>query len=90
MDEAVAADLGHDPVAAAQSALGALAMGFAVSPQPSAAVSKDPGTGRKSLDDAIVDMLRPMLRDWLDSHLPEMVEKALRQEMSAHQDRLGS
>lgn len=38
-------------------------------------------TGRKSLDDSIVDMLRPMLRDWLDSHLPEMVEKALAQEL---------
>ncbi len=89
LDDAVVGDLERDPVAAAQSALGALAMGFAVSAPVAPAVSSDSGTGRKSLDDAIVEMLRPMLRDWLDSHLPEMVEKALRQEMSAHQDRLG-
>jgi uncharacterized protein len=89
-----------DPVAAAQSALGALAMGFAtpasvpattsvstVTPAPTEVAvhaSEMPAaleTGRKSLDDSIVDMLRPMLRDWLDSHLPEMVEKALTQEL---------
>ena len=79
-------------MAAAQNALGQLAMGFAaqapeavpatLAPRPAAVVS-DAGAGRKSLDDSIVDMLRPMLRDWLDAHLPEMVEKALRQEMSA-------
>ena len=85
-------DNATDPVAAAQNALGQLAMGFAaqapeavpatLAPRP-AAVVPDAGAGRKSLDDSIVDMLRPMLRDWLDAHLPEMVEKALRQEMSA-------
>ncbi len=89
-----------DPVAAAQSALGALAMGFAApAPMPAntsvstvapvqtevaVRANETPAaveTGRKSLDDSIVDMLRPMLRDWLDSHLPEMVEKALTQEL---------
>jgi len=37
---------------------------------------------RKTLDDTIVDMLRPMISDWLDGNLPEMVEKALRQELA--------
>ena len=89
LDEAIGADLGSDPVAEAQSALGALAMGFAVSAPTPAGAADNSSTGRKSLDDAIVEMLRPMLRDWLDSHLPDMVEKALRQEMSANHDRLG-
>ena len=97
-DSVAPEDGGHDPVAAAQTALGALAMGFATpakSPSTMPALasahadvavqrSEMPSsleTGRKSLDDSIVDMLRPMLRDWLDAHLPEMVEKALAQEI---------
>ena len=27
-------------------------------------------------------MLRPMLRDWLDAHLPGMVERAVEREVS--------
>ncbi len=94
----------NDPVAAAQSALGALAMGFAAPAQPATSVStvapvhaevalqqseKSSGieTGRKSLDDSIIDMLRPMLRGWLDTHLPEMVEKALSQELRDQRER---
>jgi len=82
-----------DPVAAAQSALGALAMGLA-SPasKPAAMVAASARSvldqqsagaiERKTLDDTIVDMLRPMISDWLDGNLPEMVEKALRQELA--------
>ncbi len=83
-----------DPVAAAQSALGALAMGLA-SPAPNLAVVVPPSAPlvadapaqvasgeRRSLDDTIVDMLRPMIKDWLDDHLPEMVGKALHQELN--------
>lgn len=93
----------NDPVAAAQSALGALAIGFAAPAQTATSVStvaparadvslrpSDPSpaieTGRKSLDDSIVDMLRPMLRDWLDAHLPEMVERALNEELRDKRD----
>lgn len=89
---AVTEDAESDPVAAAQSALGALAMGLAT---PPVATAPAPGSdvavygaeaaapvARKTLDDTIVDMLRPMIGDWLDEHLPEMVEKALRQELA--------
>jgi uncharacterized protein len=77
-----------DHVDAAQSALGALAMGLAA--PTSVAVSRESAfgaemataSGRRTLDDTIVDMLRPMVREWLDAHLPEMVETALRQEMA--------
>ena len=104
-DHASASHAGdNDPVAAAQSALGALAIGFAAPAQTATSVSTverarddvslrpsdtSPAieTGRKSLDDSIVDMLRPMLRDWLDAHLPEMVEKALNEELRDKRDR---
>jgi uncharacterized protein len=34
-----------------------------------------------AFDDAIANMLRPLLRDWLDANLPRMVEKALKDEL---------
>ena len=79
-----------DPVAAAQTALGALAMGLATSVKSSSPLTPAPAysenavtaAGRKTLDDTIVEMLRPLIREWLDANLPEMVEKALRQELS--------
>ena len=37
----------------------------------------------RSLEDAVVDLLRPMLRNWIDANMPVMVEKALRAETSA-------
>lgn len=82
-----------DSDAAAQTALGALAKGLATPAPavvagvparhaPTAVEDQATMTGRRSLDDTIVDMLRPMISDWLDSNLPEMVEKALLQEMA--------
>jgi cell pole-organizing protein PopZ len=38
--------------------------------------------GGRTLDDVVADMLRPMLRQWLDENLPGMIEKALREEMA--------
>lgn len=36
---------------------------------------------RKSFDEAAEEMLRPMLREWLDDNLPGMVEKLVREEI---------
>jgi len=36
----------------------------------------------RTLEDAVADLLRPMLREWLDSNLPRIVERALRAEMA--------
>jgi len=36
---------------------------------------------RKSLADAAEEMLRPMLREWLDDNLPQLVEKLVREEI---------
>jgi cell pole-organizing protein PopZ len=81
-----------DPLAAAQSALGALALGLAAPSgnQTNGALTHHTdfsevaaiGGPRRSLDDSIVEMLGPMVRQWLDANLPEMVEKALRQELA--------
>lgn len=37
----------------------------------------------RTLEDTVAELLRPMLRDWLDSNMPRIVEKALRVELSA-------
>lgn len=36
---------------------------------------------KKSLADAAEEMLRPMLREWLDDNLPQLVEKLVREEI---------
>lgn len=36
----------------------------------------------KSLEDVVVDLLRPMLRQWLDDNMPRIIEKSLRIELA--------
>ena len=38
--------------------------------------------GVRTLEDTVVDLLRPMIRQWLDDNMPRMVEKALRIELA--------
>ena len=46
-------------------------------------VSGAAGGGVRTLDDTIIELLRPMIRQWLDDNMPRMVEKALRIELAA-------
>ncbi|MCZ8373733.1 MAG: DUF2497 domain-containing protein [Beijerinckiaceae bacterium] len=39
-----------------------------------------PAIGR-SIEDVVVEILRPMLRDWMDQHLPGIVEKMVKAEI---------
>jgi hypothetical protein len=39
------------------------------------------GQQRRSLDEMAEDMLRPMLKDWLDDNLPTLVERLVREEI---------
>ena len=38
------------------------------------------GQGR-TVEDIVVEMLRPMMRDWLDSNLPIIVERIVQREI---------
>ena len=39
------------------------------------------GDGAKSLEDIVMDLMRPMLKDWLDSNLPPIVERIVQKEV---------
>jgi len=39
------------------------------------------GDAGRTLEDLVRELLRPMLRDWLDAHLPQLVERLVREEI---------
>jgi uncharacterized protein len=39
-------------------------------------------SGETSLEGLVRDMMRPMLKDWLDSHLPDIVESMVEREIA--------
>ena len=51
----------------------------ALVPSPSNAVA---AATTRSLEDAVSDLLRPMLRSWLDDNMPRIVEKIAREELA--------
>jgi cell pole-organizing protein PopZ len=50
-----------------------------------AALSSRPGlgigNGQLTIEEMVRDLLRPMLRDWLDANLPGMVERLVKDEI---------
>ena len=46
------------------------------------AVVVKPDAGANTLEGLVRELLRPMLKDWLDSHLPEMVESMVAKEIA--------
>jgi cell pole-organizing protein PopZ len=74
---------------AASTALNALAQGLAASTavpaleeSVAAPVNQPVTPAVRTLEDTVADLLRPMLRQWLDANMPRIVEKALRVELA--------
>ena len=40
------------------------------------------GAGGKTIEDLVREMLRPMLKDWLERNLPPMVERLVEREIA--------
>ncbi len=61
---------------------------------PAAVTTPEPAVvaalGSRSLEDTVAELLRPMLREWLNTNMPRIVEKALRVELAAHTKRPGT
>lgn len=49
--------------------------------EPSANGNMPLGSTNRTLEDLIKEMVRPMLKDWLDRNLPQMVEHMVRREL---------
>lgn len=64
----------NNAAAASRQSLAAL---NALRPEPAA-----PAADGGALENAVRDMLRPMLKDWLDEHLPRIVEELVTREIS--------
>ena len=45
------------------------------------------GNGEQTLEDLVKDLLRPVLKQWLDANLPDMVERIVREEVERIADR---
>jgi cell pole-organizing protein PopZ len=67
-------------VDAARQSLDALTA--VVTPAVSAATASAPAIGGRTMEDVVIDALRPMLKEWLDAHLPALVEAMVAKEIS--------
>lgn len=54
----------------------------APAPAPAAMPSPALGAGGKTIEDLVKEMLRPMLKDWIDRSLPPMVEQLVEREIA--------
>ena len=64
-----------------QTALVSLATGEQVARSFGELAEAIDGSQRRSLDEMAEEMLRPMLREWLDDNLPTLVERLVREEI---------
>jgi cell pole-organizing protein PopZ len=74
-----------DPLAAAAAAAALGQLSRAVSQERTAHVTR----GGPSIEDVVREELRPMLKAWLDAHLPATVERLVRAEIEKVMARQG-
>ncbi len=81
-----AAELAPEPVRAPEppaSAAGRERNEAVLQPAPPPALTSSNETGLdRPMEDAVADLLRPLLKTWLAENMPKIVERALRREMS--------
>lgn len=58
------------------------ALTAAIAPAAAAAVAQATPVPGRSMEDVVLEALRPMLKDWLDTNLPDMVEAMVAKEIS--------
>jgi cell pole-organizing protein PopZ len=76
--------VGSTVAGATSSAFERLSQAMHESVPPPAAAEPGPalGAGGKTIEDLVKEMLRPMLKDWLDRNLPPMVERFVEREIA--------
>lgn len=77
---------GEDELVSAASADAARqsleALTAAIAPAVTTAAAAPATAGGRTMEDVVIDALRPMLKDWLDSNLPPIVEAMVAKEIS--------
>lgn len=73
------------PPATPQPVLNGKAASAAAAPSPSATLASDMAHNR-ALEVMVLDLLKPMLRQWLDENMPRMVAEALGEEVQRARD----
>jgi uncharacterized protein len=69
--------------AAAAASIAALSQIQQISPKSEKRMSDIPlGDGPQSIESMVREMLRPLLKEWLDSNLPHLVERVVQDEVS--------
>lgn len=58
------------------------ALTAAVAPAVAVATAAAPTVAGRTMEDVVLDALRPMLKQWLDANLPELVETMVAKEIS--------
>ncbi len=81
---AVKADLlvGDGVAGVASSAFARLNQAVQDSVPAPAATNPGPSVGGQTIEDLVKEMLRPMLKEWLDTNLPPMVERYVEREIA--------
>ena len=65
----------------ASSAFARLNQAVQDSVPPPAATNPGPSVGGQTIEDLVKEMLRPMLKEWLDNNLPGIVEAMVAREI---------
>ncbi len=58
------------------------ALTAAITPAVAAATTTAPAATGRTMEDVVLEALRPMLKEWLDAHLPALVEAMVAKEIS--------
>ncbi|ALC10392.1 DUF2497 domain-containing protein [Sphingopyxis sp. 113P3] len=66
---------------AARQSLSALSAAI-TAPAPAATAPAATAPGGRTVEEVVLEALRPMLKQWLDTHLPAMVESMVAKEIS--------
>ena len=81
-DSSTTLEEGLVSAAAASAATANLAqLARSMAQEPSANGNIPLGSTNRTLEDLVKEMMRPMLKDWLDRNLPQMVEHMVRREL---------
>jgi hypothetical protein len=65
----------------AASALSSLASTVEIERLSTSSMSSHIGNGSRTLEDMVIELMRPLLKEWLDQNLPAVVDRLVQKEI---------